>query len=143
MRLHYQLLDAAEEDLEMVKDAQKEIREIENREIAVNTDVILEAIKNKEIKIVANKNEKIGFLWAKTNYSIPYFDDVFFIKLTYLKKDYRKFFYPFILQAIKDFAKQSGYKEVFGDVFHSNAENLKVHSKLAEPIFTVFKAKID
>lgn len=142
MRLNYQLLDATEQDVEMVMEAEKEILEIENREIAGNNQIILEAIRNREIKIVANKNEKIGFLWAKTNYSVPYFDNVFFIKLTYLKKNYRKFFYPFILQAIKDFAKQSGYSEVFGDVFHSNEESFKVHSKLAEPVFTVFRAKL-
>lgn len=142
MRLNYLLLDATEQDLDMIKEAEKEIQEIESREIAGNTAIIMEAIKNKEIKIVTIKDEKIGFLWAKPNFSIPYFDNIFFIKLTYLKKEYRKFFYPFILQAIKEFAQESGYSEVFGDVFHSNEDSFKIHSKLAEPVFTVFRAKI-
>lgn len=142
MRLHYQLLDATGQDLDIIKEAEKEILELENRQIAGEEEKILKAIEKKEIKIVANKNEKIGFFWAQPNCSIPYYDDVFFVKLTYLKKEYRKFFYPFVLQAIKDFAKECGYDEVFGDVFHSNPESYKVHSKLAEPIFTVFRAKI-
>ncbi len=142
MRLHYQLLDATGQDLEMIKKAEKEMHELENRQIAGEEEKILKAIENKEIKIVANNNEKIGFFWAQPNCSIPYFDDVFFVKLTYLKKEYRKFFYPFVLQAIKDYAKDCGYSEVFGDVFHSNEESLKVHSKLAEPVFTVFRARL-
>jgi len=142
MRLHYQLLDATEEDLELVTEAQKEILELENRQVAKNSEKIVQAIKNKEIKIVANKNEILGFFWAKPHYDIPYFDDIFFVKLTYLKKDYRKFFYPFVLQAIKDHAKECGFDEVFGDVFHSNTDSLKVHSKLAEPVFTIFRASL-
>lgn len=142
MRLHYQLLNATEEDLQMVLDAEKEILELETRDLAVNSNKIIEAIKNEEIKIVANKNEKIGFFWVKTNYSIPYFENIYYVQLTYLKKEYRKFFYPFILQAIKDHAKSLGYSEIFGDVFHSNQEAYKIHSKLAEPIFTVFRAKL-
>jgi len=142
MRLNYELFEATEEDLEMIKEAEKEIKEVESREFIGNVGTIREAIKSKEIKIVTVKNEKIGFLWAKPNFSIPYFENVFFVKLTYLKKDYRKYFYPFILQAIKDYAKASGYTEVYGDVFHSNEEALKVHSKLAEPIFTIYRAKI-
>lgn len=142
MRFNYQLLEAAKEDLNMIQDAEKEIQEIESRQLAGNKEIILEAMKNKEIKIIASKNEKIGFLWVKPNFSIPYFDNIFFVKLTYLKKEYRKFFYPFILQAIKDYAKECGYSEVFGDVFHSNQESFKIHSKLAEPVFTVFRAKL-
>lgn len=142
MRFHYQLLEATEQDLDMIKDAEKEILEIESRQIAGNIETIADSIKNKEIKIIASKDEKIGFLWVKLNFSIPYFDNVFFVKLTYLKREYRKFFYPFMLQAIKDYAQECGYSEVFGDVFHSNEESLKIHSKLAKPMFTVFRATI-
>ena len=144
MKLHYQLLDASEQDLEMIKEAEKEILELENRQVAGETETakIFRAIEEKQIKVVANKDEKIGLFWAQPNCSIPYFDNVFFVKLTFVKKTYRKFFYPFILQAIKDYAKECGYSEIFGDVFHSNADSLKVHSKLAEPIFTVFRAKL-
>lgn len=142
MKLNYELLDAKEADLDMVVQAVKETLELENRHAEVNVKKIEEAIKNKEIKIVANKDEKLGFFWAKLNYSISYFENVFYVQLTYLKQQYRKFFYPFILEAIKNYAKENGYNEVFGDVFHSNSDSLKMHSKLAEPVYTVFRATI-
>lgn len=142
MKLNYELLDAKEADLDMIIQAVKETLELENRHAEVNVKKIEEAIKNKEIKIVANKDEKLGFFWAKLNYSISYFENVFYVQLTYLKQQYRKFFYPFILEAIKNYAKENGYNEVFGDVFHSNSDSLKMHSKLAEPVYTVFRATI-
>ncbi|MGE5474654.1 MAG: hypothetical protein ACM3UU_10590 [Ignavibacteriales bacterium] len=142
MKLTYELLDATEADLDMIIQAEKEILDLENRHAEINIKNIQEAIKNKEIKIVANKDEKLGFFWAKLNFSISYFESVFYVQLTYLKKQYRKFFYPFVLEAIKDYAKANGYNEIFGDVFHSNIDSLKMHGKLAEPVYTVFRATI-
>jgi len=142
MKLTYELLNATEADLDMIIQAVKETLELENRHAEVNIKNIEEAIKNKEIKIVANKNEKLGFFWAKLNHSISYFENVFYVQLTYLKIQYRKFFYRFVLEAIQDYAKENGYNEIFGDVFHSNTDSFKMHSKLAEPVYTVFRATI-
>jgi len=142
MKLTYELLDATELDLDMIIQAEKETLEFENRHMEVNIEKIKQAIQDKEIKIVANKDEKLGFFWVKLNHSISYFEDVFYVQLTYLKQQYRKFFYRFVLEAIKDYAKANGYTEIFGDVFHSNIDSFKMHSKLAEPIYTVFRATI-
>ncbi|MGE5328648.1 MAG: hypothetical protein ACM3KR_03965 [Deltaproteobacteria bacterium] len=142
MKLTYKLLDATDSDLEMIIQAVKETLELESRHSEVNIENIKEAIKNKEIKLVVNKTEKLGFFWVKLNYSISYFENIFYVQLTYLKNQYRKFFYRFVLEAIKDYAKENGYNEIFGDVFHSNIESFKMHSKLAEPVYTVFRATI-
>jgi len=143
MKLTYELLDATEQDIDMIIQAEKETLELQNRLLEVNIEKIKKAIENKEIKIVANKNEKLGFFWAKLSYPISYFEDVFYVQLTYLKKQYRKFFYRFVLEAIKDYAKENGYNEIFGDVFYSDIDSYKMHSKLAEPVYTVFRAEID
>jgi len=142
MKLIYELLDATEQDIDMVIQAVKETLELQNRNREVNIEKIKQAIGNKEIKIVANKNEKLGFFWVKISYPISYFEDVFYVQLTYLKKQYRKFFYRFILEAIKDYAKENGYNEIFGDVFHSDIDSYKMHNKLAEPVYTVFRATV-
>lgn len=142
MKLNYRLADATENDIDMIIEAEKETLTLENRQKDVDIDAIKKSINKKEIKLVAIRDEIIGFFWIKLNHSISYYDNVFFVKLTYLKKAYRKFFYRFILEAIKDCAKEAGFDEIYGDVFHSNIDSFKVHSKLAEPVYTVFRAKI-
>lgn len=104
-----------------------------------------QAIKNKNIRVLAENGEPIAFLYFRPNFEVMYIArKAFWVDLIYVEKGHRRRGLGKLLyeDAVK-IARKRGFKKIVVDVFEANRDSGKFHKALGfEPIYTIFQKEI-
>lgn len=142
---------ANEQDFDFIVSGLEDNRRIEQRQkdqiAATDEDKkeLKQAIKNKNIRILSDERNLIGFLYFRTDFPILYIKKkIFWIDLIYVAEAFRgKGFGKLLYEDATKIAKQNNLDSIVIDIFTANTSSAAFHKKLGfNPLYTIYTKEV-